>query len=177
MQGLVIEVENTLFKLERWQLPDGSYKVAELPAEIKGQHFSPKLRAYILHQYHHQGVTQPLLLSQLKEWGIDISTGQLNRILTKEKAIFHEEKRGILASGLSVSSYIQTDDTGARHDGKNGYCTHIGNQLFAWFESTGSKSRINFLERLSQEHKVYLINEHALSYMKKHNLAPKYRPY
>jgi hypothetical protein len=28
------------------------------------------------------------------------------------------------------------DDTGARHKGKNGYCTHIGNEWFAWFEST-----------------------------------------
>jgi hypothetical protein len=175
VQGLEIKAENQLFKLERWQLPDGSYKVAQLPEGIKGHHFSPALRTYILYQHHHQGVTQPLLLSQLHEWGIDISSGQLNRILTEDKDTFHLEKKEILTAGLAVSSYIQADDTGARHNGKNGYCTHIGNELFAWFESTGSKSRLNFLNLLRQGHTDYIINEHALSYMKKHELAPKYR--
>jgi hypothetical protein len=51
----------------------------------------------------------------------------------------------VLEVGLQVSNYLQTDDTGARHDGKNGYCTYIGNEFFAWFESTQSKSRVNFL--------------------------------
>lgn len=175
VQGLVIRTENTLYKLERWQLPDGSYKVSELPKDIKGHHFSTTLRAYILHQYHHQEVTQPLLLSQLREWGIDISKGQLNRILMENKEGFHVEKNDILSTGLSISKYIQTDDTGARHAGKNGYCTHIGNELFAWFESTGSKSRINFLKLLRQNHTDYVINDHALAYMKKQKLAPKYR--
>ena len=46
-----------------------------------------------------------------------------------------------------MSSQIHVDDTGARHNGRNGVCTHIGNEWFAYFESTESKSRINFLER------------------------------
>ena len=120
-------------------------------------------------------MTQPLLLSRLWEWGIDISKGQLNRILTENKEGFHAEKRDILSEGLSRSSYIQVDDTGARHNGRNGYCTHIGNELFAWFESTGSKSRVNFLELLRQNRSDYVINEEALFYMKRQALAPKYR--
>ena len=48
-------------------------------------------------------------------------------------------------AGLAQSTYIHVDDTGARHQGKNGYCTHIGNELFAYFASTNSKSRVNFL--------------------------------
>ena len=119
VQGITIRTENTLFKLERWQLSDGSYRIAELPLDIKGHHFSSELRAYILHQHHHQCVTQPLLLSQLQEWGIDISKGQLNRILTQDKEAFHVEKRDILSQGLSCSAYIQVDDTGARHNPKN----------------------------------------------------------
>jgi hypothetical protein len=57
------------------------------------------------------------------------------------------------------------DDTGARHQGKNGYCTHIGNEWFAWFESTESKSRINFLKLLRSGHTDYVVNEAALAYM------------
>ncbi|MCK4829520.1 transposase, partial [bacterium] len=60
---------------------------------------------------------------------------------------------------------INVDDTGARHQGHNGYCTHIGNELFAWFESTDSKSRINFLRLLRGEYGDYVINSDALDYM------------
>jgi hypothetical protein len=71
----------------------------------------------------------------------------------------------MLRVGLEVSTYIHVDDTGARHDGTNGYCTHIGNEMFAWFQSTDSKSRVNFLELLRASHTDYWINEEALSYM------------
>lgn len=91
----------------------------------------------------HQHVIQPLLLEQLLDLGIDISRGQLSHLLTKDLDEYHAEKADILRTGLKLSSYTQADDTGARHAGETGYCTHIGNELFAWFESTASKSRIN----------------------------------
>ncbi|MFW6103557.1 MAG: hypothetical protein ACOC59_00675 [Bacteroidota bacterium] len=96
---------------------------------------------------------------------MDISSGQLNRILTEDNGLFHTEKDAILSEGLKVSGYINVDDTGARHNGKNGYCTHMGNELFAWFQSTNSKSRINFLELLRAGQMDYVINEDALEYM------------
>ena len=107
---------------------------------------------FILHEYHHQHVTRPLLLEQLLELGIDISAGQLSRILTEKKEPFHREMDELLPAGLEVSTYVQVDDTEARHQGRNGYCTHIGNDLFATFESTDSKSRLNFLEVLRGRH-------------------------
>ncbi len=57
-----------------------------------------------------------------------------------------EEKTLLVSQLLKVSDYINVDDTGARHDGKNGYCTNIGNRFFTWFQSTGSKRWINFLD-------------------------------
>ena len=57
------------------------------------------------------------------------------------------------------------DDTGARHNGKNGYCTHIDNEFFAWFESTDSKSRINFLKLLRAGKLDYILNDDAFQYM------------
>jgi hypothetical protein len=124
-----------------------------------------------LYQYFNCHVTQPLLLEQLLEWKVDISAGQINRILTEGKDTFHSEKDDILSMGLKVSAYINVDDTGARHDGKNGYCTHIGNEFFAWFQSTESKSRINFLELLRAGQTDYVINEDALEYMNNQDLA------
>ena len=81
-----------------------------------------------------------------------------------------------MVTGLAVSSFIQTDDTGARHNGKNGYCTVICNDLFTYFKSGDSKSRINFLELLrTPQHKDYRINSEALIYMEQHGLPVKYK--
>ncbi|MEA2093767.1 MAG: transposase [Pseudomonadota bacterium] len=110
-------------------------------------------------------------MEQLWEWGVDISSGQLNRILIEDKELFRKEKDTVLSVGLKVSSYINVDDTGARHAGKNGYCTHIGNEFFAWFQSTESKSRINFLKLLRAGHLDYVINEDALEYMSNQGFA------
>lgn len=170
VQDLKIEPFNTLYRLEQWQRPDGTYVIAKVPESQRGSHYGPTLRGYILHQYHHQHVTQPLVLEQLWEWDIEISSGQLNRILTEDKEAFHKEKDEILSVGKEVSGHLQTDDTGARHKGKNGYCTYIGNDLFAWFKSTESKSRINFLELLGTDHEGYIVNAGGLEYMERHKL-------
>ncbi|MFA6037492.1 MAG: transposase [Legionellales bacterium] len=172
MQELIIAPQVIQYRLERWKLPDGRCVVAQLPERIKNNHFGPMLRAYILHQYHHQCVTQPLLHAQLLEWGIDISSGQLNNILTSGQEKFHEEKAALLTAGLSVSDYIQVDDTGARHQGKNGYCTFIGNAFFSWFSSTKSKSRINFLELLRGEESDYQLISESFKYMERNSVAP-----
>jgi hypothetical protein len=62
------------------------------------------------------------------------------------------------------------DDSGARHQGKNGYVTHIGNEFFACFQSTDSKSRINFLSLLRAGSEDYYLSDAALFYMKQHKL-------
>ena len=172
VQELVMHAEVTRYLRERIVTADGQSLLAPLPADVlPGQHFGPVLISYLLHQYHHNHVTQPLLLEELTQRGIRISAGQINRILTEGKQIFHEEKAELLTAGLATASYIQVDDTGARHEGKNGYCTQIGNEFFAYFESTDSKSRLNFLQVLRGEHRDYVINETAVAYWKKYGLA------
>ncbi len=164
VQGLLITACNTRYYLEQWQTPDGKIIAGKVPFEIDG-HFDPTLKSFILYQYHHCHVTQPLILEQLREWSIDISPCQINRILIGNQDQFHAEKDDILAAGLSSSMYINVDDTGARHNGKNGYCTHIGNEFFAWFESTDSKSRINFLKLLRAGKSDYILSNDAFQYM------------
>jgi hypothetical protein len=63
------------------------------------------------------------------------------------------------------------DDTGARHNATNGFCTQIGNAHFAWFGTTSSKSRLNFLALLRAGHDDYVINAAALAYMRERALA------
>jgi hypothetical protein len=172
VQELVIRAHNTRYRLERWETPEGQRLSGQLPASVQGRHFGPTLVSYILYQYHHCHVTQPLLVEQLREWGIDISTGQIDALLTAHQDLFQEEKDALLARGLACSRHLTVDDTGARHQGKPGYTTHIGNDYFAWFASTASKSRLNFLQLLRAGHTDYWVEEEALAYME-HQKLPK----
>lgn len=172
VQGLVIEPHNTRYQRARWLTPSGETVMASLPQDVLG-HFDSTLISFIQHQYFACRVTQPLLLDLIRDLGIDISAGQLNEILTEDKEDFHLEKAGILSAGLAVSAFIQTDDTGARHEGKNGYCTCVSNDLFAFFSSSSSKSRINFLSILRAGHEDYLINADASDYMTQYDLPKK----
>jgi len=88
----------------------------------------------------------------------------------EDKALFHAEKDEILEAGLTVSSYVTVDDSGARHQGQNGYVIHIGYELFGWFQSTASKSRVNFLELLRVSLTDYHLNASAFAYMKQQSL-------
>ena len=174
VQDLEIKSTNTKYERARFDLPGGGSVLAPLPAgvlPIEGGHFGAKLVTYILSQYYQAHVTQPVLLEQLWEYGIVISAGQLQRILTEHKDHFHQEKAEVLVAGLDTASYIGTDDTGARHQGKNGYTTAIGNDFFAYFETTDSKSRVNFLHILHGDQRTYAINETTLAYWNEQELA------
>ncbi len=170
IQDLVIRAHNVRYRLVRWQTPDGRTLMGQLPASSGEGHYGPTLISYILYQHHHCQVTQPLLLEQLREWDIEISSGKINDLLLAGKERFHEEKDTLLTTGLAVSSHVTVDDTGTRHQGKNGYVTHIGNDFFAWFRTTESKSRINFLKLLRADHCDYRINDQALAYMEQQRL-------
>ena len=73
VQDLVISAHNTRYRLECWQTPDCQRIVGQLDGHLKHQHFGPTLHCYILYQHHHCQVTQPLLLEQLREWGLSDS--------------------------------------------------------------------------------------------------------
>lgn len=171
IQDLIIRAHNTRYRLARWLTPKGEYLAGELPEHLADHHFGPTLRSYLLYQHHHCQVTQPLLHEQLREWGIDISTGTIDALLSADQHPFHAEKDALLETGLATASYVTVDDTGARHRGQNGYVTHIGNAHFAWFQSTPSKSRVNFLELLCAGDVGYRINDYAVAYMHQQGLS------
>ena len=83
-------------------------------------------------------------------------------ILSADFARLGEQIEEVARAG---ADYIHVDDTGARHQGQNGYCTHMGNEFFAWVESTNSKSRINFLQLLRAGYEDYVLDEEAMEYL------------
>jgi len=158
------------FRRERWVTPDGRTVVAPLPEGIDG-HFGPALRRFVLAQYHQGQVTVPRLVAMLDAIGIAVSKRQVVRLLIDRQDRFRAEAQDVLRAGLATAPWVTVDDTGARHKAKNGYCTHIGNDRFAWFGTTGSKSRLNFLDLLRAGHGDYVVNAEALAYMRGRSLT------
>jgi hypothetical protein len=170
VQDLVISVRATCYQRERWVAPDGRTILAPLPAGTAG-HFGPELRRFVLMQYHQGQSTLPRLLVFLRSVGVSISKRQLQRMLTDKQHDFIAEAQAVLRAGLETSPFVSVDDTGARHAGKNGFCTQIGNDWFTWFGTRSSKSRLNFLDLLRAGHTDYVLNDAAYRYMRKHSLA------
>ena len=170
VQDLELRPMAIRFRRERWMTPDGRTVVAPLPEGIDG-HFGPELRRFVLAQYHQGQVTVPRLVAMLDAIGIDVSKRQVVRLLIDRQGRFRAEAQDVLRAGLSTAPWITVDDTGARHKARNGFCTHIGNDRFAWFGTTGSKSRLNFLDLLRAGHGDYVVNAEALAYMRGRSLA------
>lgn len=165
VQDLVLEPACIRYRRQRYRLPDGSILVAPRPEHLKSQ-FGGTLRSFIIYQYYHNQVTQPCLLKQLTDMGIRISAGQISRIITEDHDRFHAEKGVLLEAARASSSYFQADDTSARIQGTNGHTLAIGNDRFAYFETTHSKSRLNFLEVIRRPHTDYVFGPDAQEYFR-----------
>jgi hypothetical protein len=107
----------------------------------------------------------------LRHFGLSISKRQVMRLLIDRHDTFLAESREVLQAGLQTASCVGVDDTGARHAGRNGCCTQIGNDDFTWFDTRASKSRLNFLDLLRARHSDYVVNDAALNYMRSRSLA------
>lgn len=160
VQDIVLKTHNTRYRRAVYRLPDGSLAVAHRPADVNS-HFGPSLHEFVLVQTHQNHVTQGRLLEQLGELGVDISAGQLSNLLLYGHESFHAEKDELLPTAREISDYLHCDDTSARHQGQAAVCTHIGNELFASFSTTDSKSRLNFLRLLCQPDEQYRLCEEA----------------
>jgi len=158
VQEIELTPKEVTYKLEVWQAPDGRVIRGQLPPEVQGSHFGHHLRA-LCHNFYALGMTEPGLFQFLVGCGIEVSEGQIHNILMGESKGYEEEGEKVLKAGLEEAPYISADDTGARHQHKNGYCTHIGGEHFAYYRTTASKSRANFLKILLQGKEGYWINE------------------
>src|ERR1700693_51498 len=113
----------------------------------------------------------PRRVALLDAIGIEVSKRQVVRLLIGRQGRFLDEARDVLRAGLETAAWVTVDDTGARHKAEHGLCAQIGHEHFTWFGTTGSKSRLNFLELLRAGHADYVINTEALAYMRGRSLA------
>ena len=169
IQDLALQPSVTCYRRERWETPDGQTLIAPLDAGIVGG-YGPHLHRFVL-MLHFQGqMTCERILALLNGAGVVISKRQVVRLLTAKLETFRAEDEEVLTAGLSNSRFVTVDDTGARHQGKSGFTTHIGSDRFAVFRTGPSKSRLAFLRNLLGGAARYVVNEEALVYMRDNHL-------
>jgi hypothetical protein len=170
VQDLRLEARMIRYRRQRWLTPDGRTLVAALPIGVQG-HFGPELKRFVLLQHHQGQVTTERITALLNSLGVAISKRQVVRLLTAKGTAFLAEAKAVLRAGLESARWITVDDTGARHQAKNGVTTQIGDDRFAFFATSFSKSRRNFLEILRAGHDDYVLNAAAFAYMHQRDLA------
>jgi hypothetical protein len=173
VQDIEIKNRNIRYRREVYLLPDGSVRTGELPAHVQG-HFGTTLRAHILYQYYQNHITQPLIREELLDYGVVISVGQIDRILHHGHDKFHAEKESLLPAARELATHFHTDDTSARHRGQNYHTTGIGNESFAVFTTTPTKSRINFLELLCAPYQEYVVDGDTMEYLTYYDLPQRW---
>ena len=137
------------------------------------EQYGPGVKALVIMLYHQCQSTIGRIASMLNAVGLDISARQVGRFLNEATGDIVAEQQEVLKAGMETAVWINVDDTGARHKAENGYCTAIGNDFFAHFRSTGSKSRLDFLAHLCAGEEAWTINDAALEYMRKRKLSGK----
>ena len=170
VQDLRLEARVVRYRRQRWRTPDGRTLLAPLPAGLAG-HFGPELHRFVLLQHHQGQVTTERITAFLNSLGMAISKRQVVRLLTAKSTALVAEAQAVLRAGLDSACWISVDDTGARHRARNGVTTQIGDDRFAFFATSFSKSRRNFLEILRAGHDDYVLNAAAFAYMHQRDLA------
>lgn len=159
IQDIVILPFNTLYKLETFYSPsENKTYTAALPSHLKGTDFGPTLKTFIMLLHYVGRVTQNRIKALLDDFEIDISEGSISNILIKEKSKeLSKERKSILKAGIKASKYLQADNSGARHKGKNCYVHVIDNELFSWFGIENKKDRKTIRKLFNLENDLLLV--------------------
>ena len=142
VQDLKFETDNIRFLLERYYSPSQKKTFeGELPKWVDGG-YGPNVKAFIMNLYFHGRVTEWKIATLLNEMGVVISEGEVSNIITKSgQKEFSKERDDIFEAGLESTTYLHTDDTGARHKGVTNHVMVVCTALFAVFFINRYKNR------------------------------------
>ena len=102
VQDIAFKPEVTLYRRERWAMPDGRTVTAELPASVVGG-CGPHLHRLVL-TLHFQGqMTCERIVAVLTAAGLAISKRQVVRLMTAKLDLFRAEEEAAFSAGLRAS--------------------------------------------------------------------------
>jgi hypothetical protein len=152
-QNIIIETDNVAYYLQRYySMSLKTVFEAELPKDVKGSQFGAGLKSLVAYLHYKCRVPQKKIFDLITEIGVVISEGTISNILTSDKANeFFAERMSIFEAGMLKSRYLQADESGARHQGRNCYMHVICNDMFSFFTIKDRKSRSTIYEILGLE--------------------------
>jgi hypothetical protein len=167
VQDVVFGTDNVCFHKEKYYAAStGKSYLAELPRGYEGQ-FGPGIKALTLTLYFGAGMSEPKILELYAYAGVQISKGEVSRLLIKGQDAFHAEKEAVYEAGLRSSPWQHTDDTGTRVNGQNWHCHIVCNPLYTTYHTLPGKDRLSVLDVLRNgRERVFRLNDEALAYLK-----------
>lgn len=165
IQDVVFRRDNVAFERAKYWSPSLKKTfLGPLPKGYEGYRFGPGVRTLVLTLYFATGTSEPKILELLASVGVEMSAGELSRLLTHEVEAFHKESEEIQQAGLESSPWQQIDDTKTRVNGVNQHCHVLGNPLFTIYRTMPRKDRPTVLAVLrGTEGPRYLVNDQAVA--------------
>ena len=140
VQGVLFQRNNIAYHGRHKQCVNCGKKYKSiLPEELKGISFDPNMKSLLSYLKFACRMTYPLLHRMLTGIGIQISNGEINKILLDNGDTLEGVQRHLRTIGFKKSSYLQSDASGAKRKEKktgkirNQYIQVISNKLLSVF--------------------------------------------
>lgn len=165
-QNLIFQVEVIRFLREEWFVPStNTIILAPLPAGYRGG-FSPSIQSLVpALGYDTTNVSQPALLHFLRTVGVSIGAGTIARLLADSTGCWAEDAETIHQAGLASGTWVATDQTSTRVDGKNEVCHVVGNPLFTSYHTRPGGTRQDVLAVLWGQELRFRLNDEAVAWL------------
>lgn len=172
VQRLHIQVEVVRFVREVWYVPSTRTTItAPLPSGYRGG-FCPTTHALVPALGHGANVSQPALLTFLRDLGLTIGTGTLARMLLDPDGVWADEAEAVHRTGLATGSWVATDQTGTRVDGQNEVCHVVGNAWFTSYHTRPGGTRQDVLAVIWGQEPRFRLNDESLAWLQASSLPP-----
>src|SRR3990172_1484377 len=109
VQDILLKTDNVCFHKQKYYASStGQTYLAHLPQGYAGQ-FGPGVKALTLALYFGMGTSEPKIREFFENVAIQISEGELSKLLIKDQERFHAEKDAVYEAGLRSSPSQHTD--------------------------------------------------------------------
>jgi hypothetical protein len=172
VQNVVLKTDNVKFNIERWYSPSQKkYFEGKLPPGFQGSQFGPDLRSLIVMLYVGLRSTENKIEQFLKDLGINISAGEISRILTNVPSKLSEEMYRAKASATKVHPYLHIDATGMRVGPISCYNLCHGNDFFSFHTTVKDRGRLEAIKSLIMtKDPIYILDGGAFDWIKSRNI-------
>ena len=172
IQNVSLKTDNVKFHVERWYSPaQKKYIEGKLPPGFKGSQFGPDLRSLVIMLYVGLRSTENKIEQFLKDLGVNISAGEISKILTNVPLKMSEEMYQAKASAIKVHPYLNIDATGMRVGSMSCFNLCHGNDLFSFHATVKDRSRLEAIKSLiMKKDPIYILDSEAFDWIKSRDI-------